>query len=546
MLRIHQLSLTPKEMEGASEKTWLRLCARKLSLPEKAFKSATLRKRSLDARGRGGVCWRVTVDTELRQVEKEKGLAAAYPVNQVMWMATPPKDHSVFSMELPPWKGTSRPIVVGLGPAGLFCAAALAARGARPIVLERGAPVEERAKDIALLESEGLLNPESNVLFGEGGAGTFSDGKLTCGINDPNIRVVLQTLAECGAPDNILIDQRPHIGTDELRKVLKQMRGLLIAHGAEIRFHTTMTDLLLKDGRICGVRTQHDGQTEELLTDTLCLCIGHSARDTYQRLNELGVPMVPKPFAIGVRVEHLQAKISRAQYGAGFSEALPPADYKLNVPTADQRGVYTFCMCPGGQVINASSEAGGINVNGMSLHARSGRNANAALLVGVRPEDFGSPEPLAGVALQRQIEQAAFQRTGSLKAPCQRVEDFLKSRETKAFGEVLPSYRPGVDCVPLNDILPRFAVENLRYALPKLGQRLRGFDHPDALLTGPEVRSSAPVRIVRNEQRESAIRGLFPLGEGAGYAGGIVSAAVDGLNAGAALGAKEQETPGKC
>jgi hypothetical protein len=423
--------------------------------------------------------------------------------------------------------------VVGAGPAGLFCALALAACGARPILLERGKPVHERALDVAALEQHGLLNPESNVLFGEGGAGAFSDGKLTCGLSDPLIRTVLQTLVTCGAPEDILINAKPHIGTDLLRGVLVQMRERLAALGGEVRFSHLVTGLHLTDGRVTGAWVRAGGGAPVCVeTDAVFLATGHSARDTYEWLLRLGVPMQPKPFAIGVRVEHPQALIDRSQYGLMTgTTGLPPAEYKLNVPTPDGRGAYTFCMCPGGQVMNASSEEGHLNVNGMSQHARAAENANAALLVGVTPADFPAEGPLGGIALQRAIERQAFAVAGGYVAPCQRVGDFLAGKASASFGSVKPSYRPGVAMGDVAACLPRFAADGLRYALPKLEQKLKGFAHPDALLTAPETRSSSPVRILRDARRQSAVGGLYPLGEGAGYAGGIISAAVDGLKA---------------
>ena len=309
---------------------------------------------------------------------------------------------------------------------------------------------------------------------------------------------------------------------------------LVKALGGEVRFSSRLSDLIIKDGALHAVRVSSAEGEYELGCEALILACGHSARDTYEWLCALGLPMQQKPFAIGARIEHLQRDIDRAQYGPSAGHpALPPAEYKLNAPTPDGRGVYTFCMCPGGQVINASSEPGGVNVNGMSRHARDGRNANAAVLVGVRPEDFGGDHPLAGMYLQRRIEQAAFRCAGGgFRAPCQRVGDFLSGRASVTLGGVEPTYLPGVTPGDLRAFLPDFITDNLRLALPRLGQRLKGFDHPDALLTGPETRSSAPVRILRNPRRQSAFAGLYPLGEGAGYAGGIVSAAVDGLCAG--------------
>ena len=525
MLRLHQLVLSLEDALHLDDALLRRLCAQRLKVKEEMI--AEVKKRSVDARGREGAHFTLTADVILKNAKGEEKLAQKFKPNQVGYLPSDSMEDTpdVFRLNLPKWQG-KRPVVVGAGPAGLFCALALAVRGAKPILIDRGQAVENRARDVETLEATGTLDPESNVLFGEGGAGAFSDGKLTCGLNSPHIRTVLETLCHCGAPAEILLSQKPHIGTDELRTVLRNARKELIALGAEVRFGCKMTGLTLRDGRVAAVKTQDD----EIETSHVFLAIGHSARDTYEWLHALGLPMQPKPFAVGVRIEHLQEEINKSQYGKSAGHpALPPAEYKLNVHTPDERGVYTFCMCPGGQVINASSEADQVNVNGMSFHARDGRNANAAVLVGVRPEDFSSDDPLAGVAFQREIEEAAFRMTGSLKAPCQRVGDFLKGKATTQLGSVLPTYRPGVELGDIRGCLPAFVSENLAYALPKLGQRLRGFDCADALLTAPETRSSAPIRMLRNERRESPIGGLYPLGEGAGYAGGIVSAAVDGL-----------------
>lgn len=536
MLRLHQLPLMLDEAADLDENALRHLCARRLKVRQEQIAGVKLAKRSVDARGREGARFRLTTDVLLKDGQDEERIARKFQPNQVTYIPRRSLEEraDLFSLSLPPWDSPCRPVVIGAGPAGLFCALALCLRGARPILLERGQPVEKRAGDIETLETSGRLDPESNVLFGEGGAGAFSDGKLTCGLSGPRVRTVLETLCRCGAPEEILLAQRPHIGSDVLRTVLQTMRGRLIGLGAQVRFGCKATGLVLRGGRVCAVRYVQNGETGELETSFVFLATGHSARDTYQWLYAMGVPMEPKPFAIGARIEHLQREIDRAQYGDSAGHpALPPAEYKLNVPTPDGRGVYTFCMCPGGRVINASSEADGVNVNGMSLHARDGQNANAAVLVGVRPSDFPSGHPLAGVDFQRAIERAAFAQTGSLRAPCQRVGDLLAGRAGTGFGSVLPSYRPGVVPGDLGACLPDFVVQNLRAALPALGRRLHGFDWPDALLTGPETRSSAPLRILRNERRESvAIGGLYPLGEGAGYAGGIVSAAVDGLEAG--------------
>ncbi len=536
MLRIHQLRLPLAQAGAADGALYRRLAAQRLRIPEDDVLAASVSRRSVDARDRGDVHFTLTLDVRLASEKAEKAMAAKFRPNQAAYVPNSEAEtHSVFTQKIQPYdRNRPRPVVIGAGPAGLFCALGLAVRGARPLVLERGKPVEARAKDVETLERQALLDPESNVLFGEGGAGAFSDGKLTCGLNDPYIRTVLQTFVECGAPDDILFSARPHIGTDLLRGVLTEMRKRLTALGGEVLFGHKATGFSLQNGRIAAVNAVAiPGNVPLALpTDAVYLAIGHSARDTYAWLRALGVPMQQKPFAMGVRVEHPQAMIDRAQYGtAAGLPGLPPADYKLNVPTPDGRGAYTFCMCPGGQVINASSEPEALNVNGMSLHARAGENANAALLVGVRPEDFGSDDPLAGIALQRTIERAAFRMGGGYAAPCQRVEDFLARRPSTGFGGIHPSYRPGVFPADIAECLPPFIADNLRLALPEMGKKLKGFDCPDALLTAPETRSSAPVRLLRDERRQSALPGLYPLGEGAGYAGGIVSAAVDGLRA---------------
>ena len=522
MIRISNL---PLPVDGDLEQL-RRKAARLLGLRPALVRDLTLVRQSIDARKKTDVHYVCTV--ELSADHEEDLVRRANRKNIALFQRQP----YVF----PAAARTSPlpPVVVGMGPAGLFAALFLARAGLAPIVLERGRPVEQRAADVAAFWSSGVLDPLSNVQFGEGGAGTFSDGKLTTGTHDGRISAVLEALVEHGAPEDILWSHKPHIGTDVLRQVVKRIRAELLARGCDVRFEHRLTGLRQKDGRLTGLTVAAPGGPYDLEADALVLAPGHSARDTFRMLFEAGVPMEQKPFAIGVRIEHLQRDIDRAQYGPSAGHpALPPAEYKLNAPTPDGRGVYTFCMCPGGRVINASSEPGGVNVNGMSRHARDGRNANAAVLVGVRPDDFGGEHPLAGVYLQRRIEQAAFRCAGgALRAPCQRVGDFLAGRPSASLGSVAPTYLPGVTPGDMRAFLPEFITDDLRLALPKLGQRLKGFDHPDALLTGPETRSSAPVRILRNPRRESAIAGLYPLGEGAGYAGGIVSAAVDGLCAG--------------
>lgn len=521
MLRIANLSL-PLTYTTADLAAQI---ARKLKLPVQAIGAVTLVKKSVDARDKGDVHFVITVDA---QVKDEPAVLRRLKPG-IAERVTPPAAKPL------PRPGFSRPpVVVGAGPAGLFAALTLAKSGARPILIERGKPVEERTRDVAAMRESGVLDPESNVQFGEGGAGTFSDGKLTTGTKSPLIRTVLSTFVEHGAPEDILYSAKPHIGTDILKNVVASMRREIIHLGGTVLFSTRLTDLIIRGEHVEGVVVQQNGERREILTDTVLLAIGHSARDTMQTLFNQGVMMVQKPFAMGVRIEHPQALIDRSQYGAAAGHpALGAAPYKLAVRTPDGRGVYTFCMCPGGEVMAASSQPGGLCVNGMSYRARDGVNANAALLVGVRPEDFGDNHPLAGFVWQRSIEQAAYRTGGGgFKAPVQRVEDFLADRASTRLGDVQPTYRPGVTPADLRECLPSFIIEDMKLGIRQMDRQLRGFAHPDAMLTGVETRSSSPVRLPRCAAMTAEhLDGLFPVGEGAGYAGGIVSAAVDGIEA---------------
>ena len=429
-----------------------------------------------------------------------------------------------------------RPVVAGAGPAGLFAALVLAEAGQRPILLERGRPVEKRREDVERLWSSGTLDPESNVQFGEGGAGAFSDGKLNTGTKDLRHRFILERLVSCGAPPDILIDAKPHVGTDYLHLVLRALRRELAALGTDIRFETRLEDLRTENGALTAIELSGPQGREVLPCGALLLCPGHSARDTFEMLHRRGVPLEAKPFAVGVRIEHRQADCDAAQYRryAGHP-GLPASTYKLSCHLPNGRGVFSFCVCPGGEVVAAASEAERVVTNGMSAFARDKENINGAILVNVTPEDFGG-SPLAGVAFQRRLEAAAYALGGGgYHAPAQRVEDFLARRPSQGPGRVLPSYRPGVAWADLHECLPPFVSEALEEALPILGRKLRGYDAPDAVLTAVESRSSSPVRIPRGPDGQSALRGLYPCGEGAGYAGGILSAAADGMRAAEAL-----------
>ena len=492
--------------------------AKKLRVPESEILELRLVRRSLDARRKTDIHYVCSAAVALRGRE-DRALRAA---GKDAAPYTPPR------YEIPAVSCAERPVIVGFGPAGMFAALVLARAGARPIVLERGQDALTRARAVEAFRSGGPLDPESNVQFGEGGAGTFSDGKLNTGTHDRRIAFVLEEFARHGAPESVTYDAKPHIGTDILINVVQNLRREIIALGGEVRFGARLDGLVIESGALCGARVTSGGVSETLPCRRLILAIGHSARDSFEMLSSLGVPMERKAFSMGVRIEHRQRDIDLAQYGRERG-ALPPADYSLNVHLPDGTSAYTFCMCPGGKVFAAASEAGGVVTNGMSDSRRDGENANAALLVTLHTEDFPGEGVLAGMRWQREIERRAYACTGGYRAPAQLVGDFLKNRPSTGPGTVAPSYEPGVVWGDLRQVLPARVTDVMQNALPALGQKLRGFDAPDAVMTGPETRSSSPVRIVRDETLQSEIRGLYPCGEGAGYAGGITSAAVDGL-----------------
>lgn len=485
-----------------------------------------VRRRSVDARKRGGIFFVYTVDVEVgAEIDEEAIIAQAKQVS-----VAPSMEYALPSSPTP-GSCSLRPVIIGTGPSGLFAGLILAEAGFRPLLLERGKPAKERAKDVAAFWKNGTLDKNSNVQFGEGGAGTFSDGKLTTQIKDKHnrCRKVLDEFVAAGADDEILYLAKPHIGTDVLVKVVGNLRDKIIALGGEVRFESHVTELIVEGGKVKGVTL--DGG-EGIDTGIVIAAIGHSARDTFEELYRKGVACEQKAFSIGARIEHRQKLIDKTQFGkfAGRAE-LGHADYKLAYHCPDGRGVYTFCMCPGGSVIGSSSEPGTVVTNGMSTFARSNPNANSALLVGVKPADFESDHPLAGIEFQRKWEMAAFKLAGeNYNAPVQRVEDFLLGRPSVAPGTIKPSYKPSVTYCDISKCLPAFATEAMREAIPQLAKKLPGFAMCDAILTAPETRSSSPVRITRNDLYESVnTSGLYPAGEGAGYAGGIMSAAVDGI-----------------
>lgn len=499
----------------------------KTGLEPERIKSLKIAKKSVDARNTSNVQFVYALDMEV--FGDEDYIASILAWKDIVQI----KETASLSFATKPLAGGLRPVVAGTGPAGMFAGLALAEAGLRPILLERGKAVSERRKDVEAFWQTGHLKPESNVQFGEGGAGTFSDGKLMTGIKkDAFTARVLQELAAAGAPEEILYLAKPHIGTDKLAVVVRRIREKIISLGGEYRFENRLEDLIIRDGKLTGLKiAAPGGEIYEQPADKLILAVGHSARDTFEMLHKNGVYIEQKPFSVGVRIEHAQESVDAAQYGrfAGHP-ALGAADYKLAAHFDNGRSAYTFCMCPGGMVVAAASEPGRVVTNGMSEFARDGKNANAALLVGVEPRDFGSAHPLAGMYFQRRLEEAAFRAGGGdYRAPAQLVGDFLKKQVSTAVGNVNPSYRPGVRFADLSAVLPDFVTETMRRAIVEMDGKLRGFAAADAVLTGVETRSSSPIRIMRDEHFEANIKGLYPCGEGAGYAGGIVSSAVDGL-----------------
>jgi hypothetical protein len=545
MLRITELRLPLNHAEDALRPAVLV----RLGLAEAELANFTVFKRSYDARKKTAVVLIYTLDCTLAPGVDEAAVLARHagdhhirpsPDTRYRFLGHAPADFYA--------AGRPRPVVVGFGPCGLFAALVLAQMGLQPIVLERGRPVRERTKDTWGLWRQGVLDPESNVQFGEGGAGTFSDGKLWSQISDPRhlTRKVLTEFVKAGAPEEILYVAKPHIGTFRLVSMIEKMRAEIVALGGEIRFEQRVTDLRIEAGHVRGL-TLASGET--LDADHVVLALGHSARDTFAMLQQRGVFLEAKPFSIGFRIEHPQGLIDRARFGPNAGHPiLGAADYKLVHHASNGRSVYSFCMCPGGTVVAATSEPGRVVTNGMSQYSRNERNANAGIVVGISPQDYrqnsastGAVDPLDGVAFQRQWESRAFELGGGgYQAPGQLVGDFIKGQASSVLGSVQPSYQPGVHLTDLNQrgrgSLPDYALAAIREALPAFERQIKGFSMPDAVLTGVETRTSSPLRITRGRDFQSLnVAGLYPAGEGAGYAGGIMSAGVDGIEVAEAL-----------
>ena len=518
MLRVNQLKMSLDSDIAALKKA----TAVKLKISQNDILDFSIAKKAVDCRKKDNVFFVYNVDVTVRN----ESAVLAKCGNDVTSVEP-------FSYTMPEIRreSTLRPVVVGFGPAGMFCALTLARANLRPIVLERGDEVDIRTQKVNKFWTDKSLDTESNVQFGEGGAGTFSDGKLTTGIKDPLCRKVFLELASHGAPEEILYSAKPHIGTDKLATVVKNIRNEIISLGGEMHFNTKLSDIIVANGVIQGVRCECADRSFDIETDTVILAIGHSSRDTVTTLYNRGINMMQKPFSVGVRIEHPREFIDKAQYGSFAGHpALGAADYKLACHPPHGRGAYTFCMCPGGTVVAAASEEGGVVVNGMSKYARDEENSNSAILVGIDIEDFPTDHPLSGIDLQRKIEQTAYSFGGSdYTAPAQLVGDFLNNKESTKFGAVKASCPTGVTPSDIRRILPKRVTDTLSDALVKMDKQIKGFAMHDAVLTAPETRSSSPVRILRDEFYQCNIRGIFPCGEGAGYAGGIVSAAVDGI-----------------
>jgi len=516
MIRVNNIKIS---IEATGDRM-VKKCAALLGVRPEEIKKYEIAKKAVDARNKNDICFVYSLDIEIDDENRFLGNKNVSAIKDRAYVI-PKVDEKIH-----------RPVIIGAGPGGLFAALILSEAGLKPIIIERGKAVEERKADVSAFWQSGRLNMASNVQFGEGGAGAFSDGKLTTGIKDFRIGKVINEFVSCGAPEEIRYSAKPHIGTDNLFNILINLRKKITDLGGEYRFNTALVDIKEEKGRLKYITLKDlaEDKVYDMECESCILAIGHSARDTFEMLYERGVKLLAKPFSVGVRIEHKQETVNKAQYGRFWNnEALGAADYKLNC-TVNGRGVYTFCMCPGGEVVAAASESGRLAVNGMSYYARNAQNANSALLVSVNPEDFSGEHPLRGIEFQRELEEKAFKLGGSnYNAPVQLVGDFLRDRPSRSIKSVVPSYKPGYKLCDLRECLPEFIVDCLKGAIPEMDKKTHGFGSFDAVITAVESRSSSPVRILRGDDLNSNLAGIIPCGEGAGYAGGIMSACVDGI-----------------
>ena len=523
MLRVRQIKV---DVNNDNKENLIKAVSKKLKITKEDIKDVIIHKQSIDARDKNQIYYVYEVNVELKN---EKDVLRKNKSSDIFIAPNLNYNFEKIGDE----KLSHRPIIVGSGPAGLFAAYILAENNYNPIIIERGEDVDKRIESVKKFWEEGVINLNSNVQFGEGGAGAFSDGKLNTLVKDENNRgrKVFETFIKCGAPKDILYSYKPHIGTDLLIEVVRNMRKEIEKMGGTFLYNTCLTNIEIEDNKLKAIEVNN---TENIKCDALILAIGHSARDTFKMLYDLGINMIAKPFAVGIRVQHSQNDIDIAQFGEKYKEILSPATYKLTYRASNNRGVYSFCMCPGGYVVNASSEEGRLAINGMSYNDRGSENANSAIVVTVTPDDFGN-NPLDGIEYQRMLEDKAY-KVGKGKIPVQILKDFLANIVSKEFGEVKPIFKGVYNFANINEILPETITTSIKEAFSNFGKKIKGFDKEDTILAAVESRTSSPVRIIRNEFFESNIFGIYPCGEGAGYAGGITSAAMDGIKVAEGIG----------